>query len=86
MKSIKFLLALSALALLLSCDSIFNRVQEKVEQKVQEKIDKTIDDVVNKMDSTVSKMSLDSLKVIKKSLDSVYDKSAKKLKEKTGNK
>ena len=49
---------------------MFNKVSQKVEQKVNEKIDKTIDDAMNKMDTAVSKMSLDSLKKMAKDLDS----------------
>jgi hypothetical protein len=82
-RTVKFLSAIFVLCILLSCDSVFNRVQEKVEQKVNEKIDKTIDDAMNKMDTALSKISLDSLKKMTITPDSAADRNAQKLKEKT---
>jgi len=82
----KFILGLLIAGSLLSC-GIFDKVQQKVEQKVEEKIDKAIDDAVNKVDSTVSKMTVDSIKTyMQKSMDSTYDKSIRELKEKTKSK
>ena len=86
MNRVKFALSIFVLIALLCCDSVSNRIQEKVEQKVNEKIDKTIDDAMNKMDTAISKMSLDSLKKMGKELDSTLDKNAQKLKEKTNTK
>ena len=88
MLRIKFILAMLLGLFLLSC-SLSDKIQQKVEQKVNEKIDKTIDDAMNKMDTAVSKMSLDSLKKLTKSIDSSFnntkDKNIQKLKEKQKN-
>lgn len=83
MNRIKFAVSIFVLLALLSCDSVSNKIQEKVEQKVNEKIDKTIDDAMNKIDTAMNKMSLDSLKKMGKDLDSAFDKNTQKLIEKT---
>jgi hypothetical protein len=78
MNSFKFFISLAILFGILSC----SKVSEKVEQKVNEKIDKTIDDNLKKIDSTLNKADLDSLKRMMKSLDTNIEKEIKK----TGNK
>jgi len=86
MTNFKFIIALFSVIFLMSC-GLFDKVQQKVEQKIEEKIDKTIDDAVKKVDSTVSKMTIDSIKTyMQKSMDSTYDKSVRELKEKTKSK
>ena len=70
MKSLKFIISLAVLFGILSC----SKISEKVEQKVNEKIDKTIDENLKKIDSTLSKSDIDSLKKLMKNLDSNYYK------------
>ncbi|MBS1494592.1 MAG: hypothetical protein JST55_13850 [Bacteroidetes bacterium] len=79
MNRVKFILSVLVCIVLLSC----SKVQEKVEQKVNEKIDQKIDETLNKIDTAMNKLSLDSLKKLGKDLDSTLDKNVNKIKEKT---
>ena len=74
MRTFKFLVSIVILLGILSC----SKISEKVEQKVNEKIDKTIDENLKKIDSTLTKSDIDSLKRIMKSLDSTYNKDSEK--------
>lgn len=78
MNRVKFILSCFVLLALLSC----SKIQEKVEQKVNEKIDQKIDETLNKIDTAMNKMSLDSLKKMGKDLDSAINKNSEKVKEK----
>lgn len=66
MNTLKFFISLVILSGILSC----NKISEKVEQKVNEKIDRTIDENLKKIDSSLNKADLDSLKKMMKSVDS----------------
>jgi hypothetical protein len=68
MKTFKFFIAVAVLLGVLSC----SKISEKVEQKVNEKIDKTIDENLKKIDSTLNKSDIDSLKKLMKGLDTLY--------------
>jgi hypothetical protein len=64
MNKIKLILAFLILAGVVNC----SRITEKVEQKVNEKIDQKIDETLNKLDSNMKNINLDS---ISKKLDSL---------------
>ena len=74
MRTFKFLFSIAILLGILSC----SKISEKVEQKVNEKIDKTIDENLKKIDSTLTKSDIDSLKRLMKNLDSTYYKDNEK--------
>jgi hypothetical protein len=73
MNTFKFFISIVILLGILSC----SKVSEKVEQKVNEKIDKTIDENLKKIDSTLNKADLDSLKKMMKNLDTTVEKELK---------
>ena len=74
MNIFKFLISIILLIGILSC----NKISERVEQKVNEKIDQTIDENLKKIDSSLNKSNLDSLKEKIQSLDSNVKKEMKK--------
>jgi hypothetical protein len=68
---IKLFTALLVFAAILSC----SRISEKVQEKVNQKIDETIDNTMKKMDSSLNKINLDSLK---KQIDTIVTRTDKK--------
>ncbi len=67
MNYFKFVIAVVVLIAIFSC----GRITDKVEQKVNEKIDQTIDKSLEKVDSALNKVNLDSLKKELNKVDSL---------------
>lgn len=76
MDSIKFVVVLLFLFLLLSC----KKVSDKVEEKVNHKIDETIDNTLNKIDSSINEVNLDTLIQQLEKVDSTNKKKKRKIK------
>lgn len=77
MNYFKFAVAVVVLIGILSC----SRITDKVEQKVNEKIDQTIDKSLEKVDSALNKVNLDSLKKELNKVDSLTKDLDKKFKD-----
>lgn len=78
MNKIKLILALLILGAAVNC----SRITEKVEQKVNEKIDQKIDETLNKIDSNMKNINLDSISRKMDSLKIGTDSSATQTKKK----
>lgn len=79
MNKIKMILAFLILAAAVNC----SKITEKVEQKVNQKIDEKIDETLNKIDTNLKHINLDSITHKLDSLKQITDSTGESMKKKT---